>query len=71
MIKMVGRFGDGKGYEITQSHFPTARDILLPDIFIDNGHRAGVLANMTNHDFRLLRQGWGEMQSSFSHKRKL
>ena len=51
IIKMFGRLGEGKRYEITQSHFTCARDFLMTEILIDNGHRAGVLANMTIEEF--------------------
>ena len=47
---MFGRLGEGQQYEITQSRFASARDFLMTEIVIDNGHRAGVLANMTSDE---------------------
>ena len=46
VIKMLGRLGEGRKCEVTQSRFTCVRDFLMTQILINNGHRAGVLANM-------------------------
>ena len=41
-----------KHLEITQHRFSSTRDLLITELVIDNGHRAGVLANMTVGEYR-------------------
>ena len=37
-VKMLTNLVEGKQLEITQSHFTSARDFLMTEIPIDNGH---------------------------------
>eukprot|EP00794_Sanderia_malayensis_P021337 gene21337-23412_t len=49
-IKFLGILEE-KDLEVTQHRFSSVRDLLITEIFIDNGHRAGVLANMTMGEY--------------------
>ena len=50
-IKCTGFLSEGRKVKISQSIFSNVRDLLITEIFIDNGHRAGVLANMTLEEY--------------------
>ena len=50
-VKFLGLLQEND-LEISQFRFSSARDLLITEIFTDNGHRAGVLANMTMEEFR-------------------
>ena len=50
-IKYISFLSDGRKVKISQSIFSNVRDLLITKIFIDNGHRADVLANMTLEEY--------------------
>ena len=51
-ITMLGYLDEGKKVKISRSFFTNVRDLLITEIFIDNGHRAGVLSNMTMKEYQ-------------------
>ena len=68
-VKLFASLAEGKRAEITQSRFTNARDFLMTEILIDNGHRAGVLANMTMEEFRLVEKRQDQyVITVFKHK---
>ena len=48
-IKLIGAFDGTK--KCMQSEYVLVRDLVTSEIFIDNGHRAGVISNMTYGEF--------------------
>ena len=40
-----------KMIKITQSYFTNVRDLLIDKVFINNGHRSGVLKNMAIQEY--------------------
>ena len=51
-IKLIGFLRSGKKIEIKQGRFTTIRDLIFTEGFTDNGHCAGVLANMTLEEYK-------------------
>ena len=51
-IKGMSLANEKKLEKVTQSFFSNVRDLVITEIFIDNGHRAGVLSNMTIHEYK-------------------
>ena len=47
IVKLLGFISAGRKLEITQSRFNDVRNLIFIQVFINNGHRAGALANMT------------------------
>ena len=51
-IKFIGLLSSRKKIELTQGRFTTIHDLIFTEVFTDNGHRAGVLANMTLEEYK-------------------
>ena len=52
VVNTIGLLSSWKKIEITQGRFATIRDLIFTEVSIDNGHRAGVLANMTLEEYK-------------------
>ena len=50
-VKFLGFITSGEPCAITQKRYTSVRDFIFTEIYIDNAHRAGVLANMTMGEF--------------------
>ena len=58
-----------KHLEITKHRFSSVRDLLITEIVVDNGHRPGVLANMTVGEYREVESNNGSHTITvFKHK---
>ena len=66
---MFANLAGGKKLEMKQSHFSSARDFLMTEILIDNGHQASVIANMTMDEFHSTEKRIGlYVITAFKHK---
>ena len=51
-IKGMSLANEKKLEKVTKSFFSNVRDLVITEILIDNGHRAGVLSNMTIQEYK-------------------
>ena len=51
-IKLLGQMLNGKNYEITQRRYSDVKGFIITQVFINNGHRVRVLANMNLQEFK-------------------
>ena len=71
IVKSIGVLTDGAGHvNITRSLFADIWDLIIREIFIDNAHKSGVIANMTMNEYSSMETTDGQYCITvFKHKR--
>ena len=59
-VCLLGKLSGAHSIEITQAQYTLLRDFVIVEISIDNGNRAGVLANMKMGEFERMKDEGGE-----------